>query len=686
MDNVFGFGIAIDFIGNYKREGENLKKMFGNINSSLGKFAKDTHSKLNDVLKDSSSFGDKFGKNMGNVFNSANGAATSFFDTLFSLKSLLVGGALGYGVMSFFNKIKSTGQELEGMYSTLMVTLRDAQKVRSTLDWAKKKAASTPFELMEVSQTVTSLTQMGKAKTAGDRERNFDAIGDFQVALGQSKGFRLQDSTDAIMKATFGNWERLGDNFGIRVGNLMGMAKNAAVPVRKEMIELTKVIQTAKAGTDEYSDAVIKWIGLFTKGGMKNGINTYAGQMSMLSDVVSGFFSNIAGFSQEEGSLFNGVVKSLKDIVSVFTRVKETSIYSKDGIRLIQTYKGELSAVALKHLEINGYVVKQLTLQDQVNQIGEKVGKALLVLWNGLAGGALNMANQLDNLIGRMDAWLNDFKGNVAPMIVFLTLLKYKIVDFGKAFSEGFVIPLKTVWAIAKPILAGIGWLINKFMGKDSSDKLNNIGTALGFVAGGLLAVKAIGIIASPFLFIWRHAKDLVSWFGTLANNPIAKSIFKIGGRAASAAGPNIAGATDAASSLSSLTRVSRIGAAREDDEFGDMATKEMWKARGEGRTADADAWQKKIMEHQKKKGRFSVNNPITGTRWGGTGDGIGLNKVPVTGKPRKEKEWEASASSMHVENMHVTVDTKNGSLDKQKLIDETEKEKQKRLARQGKK
>ena len=254
MDDLFRYGVAIDFLGNYRKEGKAASDAIGDVGKRLSGFAARASKEMDGA-------GGAVQKFMGKMrgLNDLNSRGLDrITGSLFNLKNLLVGGAMVLGLGAFQNKIMETGKSLETMYATLDTVFHDQKRVQGLLDWASRKAVDTPFEMLEVTQAVTSLAQMGKAKTNEMLNENFMAIGDFAA----SKGRELGEVTDMVSKAAFGNWERLGDNFGMRLKMLPSMAANAVGPYRNELIKTAATLQKVKAGTNEYSAAVIKFIGL----------------------------------------------------------------------------------------------------------------------------------------------------------------------------------------------------------------------------------------------------------------------------------------------------------------------------------------------------------------------------------------------------------------------------------------
>ena len=112
--NLLDYGIAVNFFGNYRNEGSAINNLTNKLNSSL-----------------------------------------------MSLQQMVIGGGITAGLYSLSNAILSTAKSMEQNFANLKSTLGSTAKALETLDWARQKGASTPFEISEVNDAVGTMTTMG---------------------------------------------------------------------------------------------------------------------------------------------------------------------------------------------------------------------------------------------------------------------------------------------------------------------------------------------------------------------------------------------------------------------------------------------------------------------------------------------------------------------------------------------
>jgi len=422
--NLLDYGIAVNFFGNYRQEGNTIQAINQRINSSLT-----------------------------------------------SLSNLFIGGSVAYGFQSFMGKIISTGKQMEMQFAQIKGVLGDVGRTMETLQWAKMKGMTTSLSDTEVTDAVVSMVRMGLARDQKERNKNFDALADFTAMYLKPKGFSFSDAVDMVSKASFGNWERLGDNFGIRkktIGTQWQSAQKAKGVTSEETSltkyteaditrgnQLLKVVKDGKQGTDEYKQSLVELLGLMSKGGMAETLNTFTGVMSNLMEIPEGFFKSLVGYAQVSGSLWNAVVTQMQNFFGVLTQKSE------DG----QTALGNFFRFA----EDVGRL-----FTDNIKSSGEAV---------------TSWAREIRN-------YLLDYENNIAPIILFLYLVKLQVMDFLSAFWGGF-----------KPVFMGfvkLGIGVYKVLGDIAmamglgGTKAQALGYTLGAILGILLGIKAFKLITSP--------------------------------------------------------------------------------------------------------------------------------------------------------------------------------------------
>lgn len=424
--NLLDYGIAVNFFGNYRNEGSAINNLTNKLNSSL-----------------------------------------------MSLQQLVIGGGVTAGLYKLSNAILSTAKSMEQNFANLKSTLGSTAKALETLDWARQKGASTPFEISEVNDAVGTMTTMGFNKNDKMREEVFNSVGDF-AAL---RGFNFADMMQRVSKASFGNWESLGDQFGIRKQTIGTMARErmARTPekFKGEEADISKAIQMVekgKQGTEEYKMAIVKLMGVLGRGGMENRLQTIAGAWSNVNDLMQNFMMKMVGYSQIQGTLAN--------------TIKETIVN-----KVLKPFTDAHTVV------VNG-VKEQVTAVDQLGRIGKGVGDILTQLWGGIDSAIGNASATMVGWIDKMDTFFSDYKNNVAPLILFLYLVRLQVMDFLSAFWGGF-----------EPVFKGfikLGLGVYKILGDIAmamglgGTKAEALGHTLGVIMGILLGIKAFKLITSP--------------------------------------------------------------------------------------------------------------------------------------------------------------------------------------------
>ena len=422
------YGIAVNFFGNYRREAERLN-----------------------TLTDTT------------------------YNKLFNLRNLFVGGGMLAGVYKFSSAILSTATQMEQNFASLRSTLGSATKAIQTLNWARQQGAETPFGIEEVNSAVTMMTTMGFNKNNKMRDEVFKSIGDFAGLKGAGFGDMMQ----RVAKASFGNWESLGDTYGIRQQTIGGMVRTqmdrTPEKFEGEQAAIEKAIQmveTGKKGTEEYKMAIVKLIGVLGRDGMANRMNTIAGAWSNVDDLVTNFMANLVGYSQVEGTFADAIKDTIKEgILDPFMEAHEFII---DGNKEITTSV------------------------DQLGRIGRGVGEMLTTLWSLVDTQVQSSSNFIVGWIDKLDIFFRNYEENVAPVILFLALVRLEVEDFITSFYDGFVSTFgwflkagATVWGTIAKIAEWMGILDVTGAG---------LGKTLGTIIGLLLGIKAFKMMTSPLM------------------------------------------------------------------------------------------------------------------------------------------------------------------------------------------
>lgn len=421
-------------------------------------------------------------RNEGSAINNLTNKLNS---SLMSLQQMVIGGGITAGLYKLSNAILSTAKSMEQNFANLKSTLGSTAKALETLEWAREKGAKTPFEIQEVNDAVGTMTMTGFNKNDKMREEVFNSVGDFASL----RGANFNDMMMRVSKAGFGNWEGLGDLYQVRrqtIGTTV-RERMARTPTdfKGQEAGIEKAIQMVergKQGTEEYKMAVVKLIGVIGKGGMENRLLTIAGAWSNVNDLMSNFMMKMVGYSQIQGSLANAI--------------KETIVN-----KVLKPFTDAHTVV------VNG-VKEQVTAVDQLGNIGKGVGDILTQLWGGIDSAIGNASSTLVGWIDKMDAFFSDYKNNVAPLILFLYLVRLQVMDFLSAFWGGFEPVFKGFIKLGLGVYQVLG-NIAMAMGLGNT-KAQALGTTLGLIAGTLLGIKAFKLITSPLQPLMDGAK--IAW------------------------------------------------------------------------------------------------------------------------------------------------------------------------------
>lgn len=426
-NSIMDYGIAVNFFGNYQREGKDIQ----NINESI-------------------------------------------YNGFVRLKQLALGGSIAYAFKSLGSSIYNTARSMEQNFSTLSASLGSVSDALKNLEWARIKGAKTAFGIEEVNSAVAMMTSMGFNKNDAQRETTFNSIGDFAGL----KGFGFADMMQRVAKAGFGNWESLGDQFGIRRQTIGGMVRERVgrtpQTFSSEMDEINKAIQIVEkgtAGTEEYRNSIVKLIGVLGRGGMEQRLNTIGGAISNIDDIFRNFMYNMVGYTQVQGTLANTIKNSIvENILKPFT----------------ENHRNSASSIG-----------EMVTSVDQLGNIGKSVGQILITVWGGFSDILGSTSNTIVSWIDKLDKYFSDFKNNVAPIILFIYLIRLEVEEFVKGFADGFKTAFGFFYILIKNsislLITFLDWL------NITSISSEGLGKVLGYVVGSLAGIKAFTFVSSLF-------------------------------------------------------------------------------------------------------------------------------------------------------------------------------------------
>lgn len=423
---LMDYGIAINFFGNYRTEGTAIQQTAEKINS-----------------------------------------------TLLSLQHIVLGGSIAYAFKSMGSALLHTATELEQVYAKLMTVFADRERVREHFVHAREFVAQNPYmNLEQVHEGTAQLAIQGLAKTADQANKNLKYLGDFAAG----KGLQFHEGIQAVTNAINGNWQMLSFR-GIRQDNLRTVAGNAHGTFTDDdgkikeksavMLQLASTLEKAKKGTNEYAEALIKFVGVMEAGGMTNASKTITGALGAMHNMFTIFKLEIVGATQELGTFANMVGTTMSKVAGVF----QSKIHQIEGI-------------------------------------GRGLGHFFSDIFSMFTGDIEKGTSVIAGYIDKLDKFFEHYEQNVAPIILFLFLVKLQVESFLKGFYDGFSSVFGWFVKAGIGVYTTLGKIVMWLgLGKDPADAL---GKSLGVIMGLLFGIKAFKFIVSPLVSLIGDAQLLI--------------------------------------------------------------------------------------------------------------------------------------------------------------------------------
>jgi hypothetical protein len=214
------------------------------------------------------------------------------------------GAAAGAGATGFalFDMFKTAGQ-FEQFQIMLENMEGSAEKARKSMDWVKRFAKETPYELEQVMAAFVQL----KAYGIDPMDGTLRSLGD--GAAGMNKD--LMAAVEALADGVTGEFERLKE-FGIRARTEGDRVTLSYMRNGKE------VTVQAKKNAAELKDAIVGAMGIRFDGMMARQSKTFFGMVSNLKDQWTGFLNRVA-----EAGVFDKVKGRLDTILQRVERMAQ---------------------------------------------------------------------------------------------------------------------------------------------------------------------------------------------------------------------------------------------------------------------------------------------------------------------------------------------------------------------------
>lgn len=260
----------------------------------------------------------------------AKGELNSFGGTLEGIGKKIISfsgiaGALSIG--AFAAKLVSVQREFDILNSSLITVTGSAENAKLEFAWIKDFAATTPYQLNEVTSAFVKMKALG---LDASRE-SLNSYGNTASAMGKS----LNQMIEAVADAATGEFERLKE-FGIKArknGDEVSLTfKGVTTTVRNSAAEITDYLQGL--GNNDFA------------GAMALRAATLDGAISNLADTWDGLFrtitsGNVGGEIADGVRTATGAVQDLDGVLAVLNQT------TKNNSSEVMSFKDEITFLVL---------------------------------------------------------------------------------------------------------------------------------------------------------------------------------------------------------------------------------------------------------------------------------------------------------------------------------------------------
>ena len=243
------------------------------------------------------------------------------------LKDTLGGVFAGLSVTAFVAKVVDVQRQFDVLNSSLVTVTGSSEAADRAFAWIKEFAATTPFQLGEVTQAFVKMKAMG---LDASRE-SLTSYGNTASAMGKS----LNQMIEAVADAATGEFERLKE-FGIKAkqqGDQVTLTfQGVSTTIGNNAQEITQYLQ--QIGNVDFA------------GAMERRAATLDGAISNLADTWDELFRTIS--QQQAGTLiYDGVQLASAAINDLITIIKALTSETQRSTQSSETFKVVQEAVAL---------------------------------------------------------------------------------------------------------------------------------------------------------------------------------------------------------------------------------------------------------------------------------------------------------------------------------------------------
>lgn len=278
-----------------------------------------------------------------------------------------IAGALSIG--AFASKLVGIQREFDVLNSSLITVTGSSENAKKEFAWIKDFAATTPFQLTQVTEAFVKMKALG---LDGTRE-SLTSYGNTASAMGKD----LNQMIEAVADAATGEFERLKE-FGIKAskqGDQVSFTfKGVTTTVRNSANEITGYLQGI--GNNDFA------------GAMELRAKTLDGALSNLSDTWDGLFrtineGNAGGVITDGIRLAIGAVEDMDKILGALNETTANNARETGAMRIVQ----DGIATVFETVAVLGVNTKYVLVQIG-NEIGGLAAQAAAILTGNFAQAA----------------------------------------------------------------------------------------------------------------------------------------------------------------------------------------------------------------------------------------------------------------------------------------------------------
>lgn len=267
------------------------------------------------------------------------------------LKGLLGGLFAGLSATAFIGKLVDVQRQFDVLNSSLVTVTGSSSAAAKEFAWIKQFAATTPFQLAEVTGAFVKMKALGLDAS----QAALASYGNTASAMGKS----LNQMIEAVADASTGEFERLKE-FGIKARQegdrvtltFQGVSKN----IGNNAAEITAYLQAI--GENEFA------------GAMAQRMNTLDGAISNLSDTWDELFRTIS--EQQAGNIiYDGVRLAIGAIEDLITIMKALNSATQENASQTGAMKVIQEGIAIVFETV---AVLGVNLKYVLVQIGKEIG------------------------------------------------------------------------------------------------------------------------------------------------------------------------------------------------------------------------------------------------------------------------------------------------------------------------